>query len=188
MIRDITDMIRKIVDPQIEYLRHYEAIIVGPTADPSPAYMITIPALGVTKPVVAYPRFQNGGAVRYSAGDVVDIGFLEGDRDRPVIYGSCGEYSLQVPLGAETGTSTTQILYTGPLSKKQLKHDEAIGTVTLPGGVKTAIYGEDLITAINAMISIFNAHVHVETGGTTLTPATPQSALTAALLSKVKIP
>lgn len=113
---DITDIIEKIIIKSTLYMRHYDGKVVEvknpDLTTQEGAVKVVIYTLGWypdEKGCWVYPRFTNS-LYTPKAGDILDIGFMEGNPNRPVYYGKTNEYNINLPKSYD-GKTTTQVIF-----------------------------------------------------------------------------
>jgi hypothetical protein len=123
--RDLYNLIKRIVLNETIYLRHYNGQVVN-TVDPAGKgrVRVTIADLGFSVPsngLWCSSRFLNSLYVP-KIGDWLDVGFVNGDRDRPVYYGKANEIAGQLPESFDNILGN-QVIFEDPDEKINIKFD-----------------------------------------------------------------
>lgn len=203
----LESLIGEIVKEETLFDKTYQGKVIlniDPTRPKSGKVLCLVPELGWDTPLTAawcYPRQLHAISVP-KVGSLVEISFLRGDREWPVYRCKAQESGDEIP-SLYDGLPTTHVVFESPLLKQGIVVDDLTGQVSvlskllLKLGDKTAsspvVKGDQLltflgslVTAINAIVTAYNAHTHPETGATTgptASAATPVSAPTSALVS-----
>ena len=140
-----------------------------------------------------YPK-DKGALITPATGDYILVEFIDGDRDLPVYSGIATQMKDMLP-SAYDGKATTQVIFEDKNGDMNIKYDEIskelsfnnAASIKLLSGTEAFLKGNTFDAWITAtLLTIFNDHVHPETGTTTLSPVTPLTGPTNHLSTTIK--
>lgn len=176
-LRNLYEIIQKIVFEETIFLRHYIGEIVDNNDILNKGRVkVTLPELGMDTPDLAlwcFPRQQTGMSIP-EIGGYAEVYFINGDRTKPRYTYPASEIIGNLPSNYK-GVVTDHILFESPKTKDYIKYDDSSGDlelrlsnelkiigekISLLEGEESFVLGDALMTFFDTFISLLNAHVH----------------------------
>lgn len=144
--------IKDIIFQETIYLRHYIGQVISQNdEDNAGCVQVAVPELGWSSADVAplcYPRQRHSMSIP-EAGEWVEVYFINGDMNRPVYLGNCGEMKKDdgkycIPEWY-TGDQKMRVLYQSPTSGNGIKLDDTTGEMNIEAEKKVTIKASDIV-------------------------------------------
>ncbi len=177
--RNELEILRDIIARETLYLRHYDGKVLS-NSDPLNLgrVLVAIPMLGwnsQAQAAWARPRGLHSLSVP-SVGEYVEVYFLDGDPSRAVYLGNATHLQGQIPQGYD-GNVQHHVLFQDPASGFSIILKAESGELDIGGSSKSLVTYDALNSALQALVTYINAHVHsgVTTGPGSSGPPGPTS-------------
>lgn len=190
--RDLYNLIRRVIVYETQYLRHYNGKVTD-TNDPTGKGRVKVIIFDLgqerdSQGMWCSSRFLNSLLVP-KPGDWLDIGFVNGDRDRPVYYGKANDIADQNPENFD-GKIRNQVIFESPLNRQNIRYNEKTNLLQIGAGNEEFVLGTQLQSFLSNLVSVeLNTHTHsgVTVGpGVTGPPVIPMTAPSGLLSTKIK--